>query len=516
MNKLLLRITSFCGWKRNLFIFITGAISSLAFAPTFMAVLLIPTFSILLAILEKQESSNKAFSLGWWFGFGHFTAGLYWISFALLVDGSQFVWLVPFAVFGIPSILSFYTAFICYLSFRFFKSGIKLWIGFSAIWVLFEILRSYLFTGFPWNLLGHSLAFSDELMQFASISGVFGLSIIVVLSATSLYLPISRKVLNNKTRIPALISILIMSSIWAFGYIRINEVSFEYANDVKIRIVQGGIAQSMKWEEQRSHEILQRHVDLTVSKGFNEITHVVWPESSIPYLITNDSVLFKSLARAVPKGGAIIAGAVRTEMNEYGFSENLWNSVQVINDEGRTASFYDKHHLVPFGEYIPFRNIIPFAVQKITAGSRDFSRGDGVKTLDVPGSMPGISALVCYEAIFSRHAVSDNYNRPGLLINVTNDAWYGNTSGPYQHFNIVRFRAVEQGIPLLRAANTGISGMIDSYGRVLSKTKLGDSTVLDVKLPSISPATLYSKVGLVAPLSILAIMLFFCIFRHKV
>lgn len=504
----------FSGKKLYLLAFILGCFSALAFAPVFMAVLLIPTFSMLLALVENQKHAKKAFFVGWWFGFGHFIVGLYWIAIALLVDGSQFYWLIPFAVAGIPFLLSFYPALVCYLSYRLFQAGYTRWLGFCSLWVISEFARAYLFSGFPWNLLGYSLAFSDELLQLASIFGVYGLSLVVVIVSTSLYFLLCDCKIKTSRRLPFLLSLLMLLVVWLFGFFRIYGEESGFVQNVRLRIVQGGIEQSLKWNPERSQDIVQHHINMTVSEGIDDITHVIWPESALPYAVTNDSVFFKVLAPMIPRNGALITGVVRTEESPFGFKEKLWNSIEVIDDKGRTASFYDKHHLVPFGEYIPFRNLFPFAVQKITSGSTDFSRGVGPRTITVPG-MPSISPLICYEAIFPRHAVAEK-ERPQLLVNITNDAWYGRSSGPYQHFHTVRVRAIEQGIPLVRAANTGISAVIDSYGRIQDRTQLGMAAILDVKLPLPLNGTPYGRLKNIPVQLLVFFLLFFCFFRKKV
>lgn len=499
--------------KKALFVsFFLGVLATLALPPVYLLPLAVIAFSAHLWMLEACATKREAFLLGWWFGFGHFVSGLYWISFALLTDVENFGWLIPFAIFGIAGVVAFYPAFIALCTFVLPVKGYRRVIAFACVWTLFEILRGYLFTGFPWNLMGYVWTVSDPMMQLASITGVWGLSFVTILTFA---MPAACVVTAGRNRVetgsfkPVLVAAALLFSVWLGGALRLSNAPDTPVEGVGLRIVQANIEQTQKWDAGHRRAIVERYLAMTRSRGFEDISHVIWPETALPFYLEEGSPLLEMVKLAVPPKGAIITGSLRAESPGSGFSERIWNSVHVIDEEGHIAAFYDKHHLVPFGEYVPFRTVLP--MEKITHGMVDFSAGSGPQTITAP-FLPAFSPLVCYEAIFPGQVVNSDI-LPRLMINVTNDAWYGNTSGPYQHFSMTRMRAVEQGIPLIRAANTGISGVIDAYGRVVAHTKLGETTTLDSYLPQdLKQGTTFSKIGLKTILLIVVFCGFFLLF----
>jgi apolipoprotein N-acyltransferase len=485
MQKIISFIKNATGIRRYFTAFFLGCLIALALPPLYIIPAAIAGFTAHLWQLSACENKKQSFWLGWWFGWGYFTSGLYWIAIALLTDVAQFGWMIPFAVFGIPAVLAFYTALVSLLTFMSGREGYKRIILFAVLWTVIELARGYLFTGFPWNLIGYIWTFSDSMLQVTSITGIWGLSFFTVLAFA---MPAS---LNKHSWLPTIATFSILIFIWIGGFYRLSG-ALPTPTSTMVRIVQGNISQDNKWDTDLRADIVQKYLDMTLSKGFDRISDVVWPESAVPYLIEENSELLEILKNAAPKNGYLLAGTIHAERLKYGFVGSLWNSMHAIDHNGKIAGIYNKHHLVPFGEYVPFRSILP--IDKITAGMTDFASGVGSSTLSLLG-LPPFSPLICYEAIFPG-AVVNNENPPELMVNVTNDGWYGNSSGPYQHFNMVRVRAVEQGVPLIRAANTGISGVIDSYGRVISKTELGHDAVLDEYIPSpLGHQTAYGKLG---------------------
>jgi apolipoprotein N-acyltransferase len=268
---------------------------------------------------------------------------------------------------------------------------------------------------------------------------------------------------------------------------------------VRLRLVQANIDQRLKWQDGERVRTLQKYLALSTQPGNPPVTHVVWPETALPYLLSTEPELLRIVARVVPPGGLLLTGAVRVEQPgpQPG---RVWNSVHAIDDQGRIVATYDKFHLVPFGEYVPLRHILP--IDKITPGTSDFAAGPGPSTVRLPG-LPAASPLVCYEAIFPGAVTAPSGPRPQWLLNVTNDAWFGHSAGPHQHFASARLRAVEEGLPLVRAANTGISAVIDPYGRVRAELGLGREGVLESSLPAALPPTPYARFGNVAFLMLL-------------
>lgn len=498
---------------------ISGSFLSLAFAPLnfFIAPLVaLPIFYLLLENELENKGLRKVFLLGFLFGFAHFLVGIHWIAISLLVDANQFAWLIPFALTIIPSILALYTALLA-VSYKFLVAKLRLnqtWqkiLLFSFCWLLFEILRSNLLSGFPWNLLGYIWMFDLHFAQIGSVFGIYGLSFFAVLIGLFPVLFWQKPMpLSNKFFGVFLISLLI--GIVLFGYSHIDEKKLTRDDKTKIRMVQANIKQEVRWDESERYRNFLKHVDMTNSKSLKGVKAVIWSEASVPYALNDAPELMEYLRYAVPKNGVLITGALRLDPFVTGkrFS-SVWNSIFVVSEKGATQH-YDKHHLVPFGEYVPFHQFLSFlyldeAVDQITGGGEGFSEGEGAKTL-FTGAF-SFSPLLCYESIFSGE-VMDRDHRPDLFVNLTNDAWFGKSSGPYQHFDMARMRAIEYGISLVRVAGTGISALVDPFGRIVAKMDLGESGIYDVPLIKNEHPTIYgtySYLPLAALLLVLLIIL---------
>jgi apolipoprotein N-acyltransferase len=482
--------------KKFIYIFLFGALAAIGFAPFNFFPATIISVCALFLFLEKSMNKKTAFWLGFCYGFGYFLAGIYWIAISLLVDAPKFAWLIPFALTLIPAVLALYFAFLAFIYQKFrFESHSKNIVFFAILWVIFEILRSNLFTGFAWNLLGYSLFFSHYLVQSANVFGIYGLSFLAVIFSLTIVS------FANKTKGGRVFSSLLILSFainFSYGYCYIYYKNL-YVKDEKIRIVQGNIKQDLKWDNYQKYQNLLKHIAISNAKNKDDIKVVLWPETAVPYPIFDDNYeLLAKIKEALPKNGFLITGALRLTLNdEKDRVKNAYNSIFAIsNDE---LKYYDKHHLVPFGEYVPLQKFLPF-IDKITDGAVGFSKGEGAKTVEMQGLK--FSPLSCYEVIFPNEIIDKN-NRPDILINTTNDAWFGNSSGPYQHFNMTRMRAIEYGISLARAANTGISAYIDPFGRVISSIALNETGFIDVKMIEKLPETPFSKFG-----NLMVLMLF--------
>lgn len=476
-------------WPQRGVAFLLGGIGALAFAPIFVFPALLLALSGIWFLLdqeiEHQSSFFSVFWLGWWFGLGHFTAGLYWISHALTVDLETFWWLIPFALLGIPAILGVFTGLSFVLTKMWPFGGLSRGFAFAAIWVSVEWLRGHLFTGFPWNLAGYAWAFSPEMMQAASFSGVYGLSLLTLLMAISLGYFIGRGIFNRNI---AFTIYLIATLTWVWGKVRLDHPDVLPSQSLAIRLVQPNIPQALKWDPQQKEAHFQKLLEMTQKPSILPLKAIIWPEAAIFYFLEHDNFHRLAIAETLPKGALLFTGAPRRSPDGV-LPFKIWNSLLVMNDEGDIVAHYDKSHLVPFGEYLPFRSVLDSffgkgVIKKITAGTLDFTPGPGPESLSLPNNFPPFSGLVCYEVIFPGAVINSKQMRPGWMINLTNDAWYGNTSGPYQHFEIARFRAVEEGIPLVRVANSGISAVFDSYGRIIGSIGLNHKGVLDVILPT--------------------------------
>jgi apolipoprotein N-acyltransferase len=358
--------------------------------------------------------------------------------------------------------------------------------------VAFEWVRSWIFTGFPWNLIGTVWAGSDAMMQFAAYGGVYGLGMVTIIVAAMPAALLDQDENRNNVR-AVFFSALIGLLIWAGGVWRLSTPSPGYAEGIRLRLVQPNIPQNLKWKSGYRLGHVKKQIELSIRPPENgpPPTHIIWAETAVPFNLVNDPRLLSYIGRNAPKDGFLIAGAPRS--TPPGTANPVyWNSLLAITRSGTVAATYDKKHLVPFGEYVPFREFLAFS--KLTAGRADFTPGEGPRVWNLPG-LPALAPLICYEAIFPAE-VGSLKNDPKWLLNVTNDAWFGMSAGPYQHFAAVRFRSIEMGLPLVRVANTGISGVIDAYGRVEQRLDLGVEGIIDSQLPNrLSERPLYGRFG---------------------
>ncbi|MGH6988570.1 MAG: apolipoprotein N-acyltransferase [Stellaceae bacterium] len=483
------------GWRRYLYAFLMGMLAAGALPPVDLTPLLLVAFTALVWLSDSDSRRGPSFLVGWSFGFGFFLAGLYWIGAALLVDIAAFWWLMPFAVLGIPAGLALFTgaalaaANEVRLRLRLRDSA---WILMLAVaWAGAEWLRGHILTGFPWNLIGYawSGAFpgSDWMLQTTAVTGIYGLSLLTVLAAM---LPARLGDLDRGRFTAGIAAALLIAVPLAGGGLRLALAHDRFVPGITIRLVQPSIPETLKDDPAAAVDNLRRLIALSTTPSDVPIAAVVWPEAAAPPFLERDPKLRQTLAVALPSGALLMTGDVRTD-KPPAVPKHIWNSLVVLGPTGKVLATYDKSHLVPFGEYVPLRGILP--IRKITPGRIDFSAGPGPRTLTLPG-LPPVGPLICYEAIFPG-AVVDPTERPQWFLNITNDAWYGPTSGPYQHFAIARVRAVEEGLPMLRDGNNGITGLIDPYGRVLRRLDLDAIGTLDVRLPRPVPPTIYSRVG---------------------
>lgn len=501
MVALYLRVIANKGWRHWALAFLLGVLGAGAMAPLHLVFLLAPAFSGLLWLVFSRATRWQAFASGWWFGFGFFSAGLYWVANALLTFPDRFGWMAPFAVIGLAAVLAFFPAGASGLSriVAFRCSAIGRVLVFGACWTAFEWLRSWVLTGFPWNLIGSTWVFSDAMIQSAALGGVYGLSLLsvivaampAILAATDGWRPRGRP--RGSPRRALVMCALALVVVWGGGAFRLSGAAGDVVERVRLRLVQPNIEQRFKWSARHKPKNFAKLLAMSSAPpepGAPPPTHVIWSETAATYFLGVNDARRAAIAAVAPRGGLIITGAPRTTSQKQ-FPYQVWNSLVAIDDKAVIVGTYDKSHLVPFGEYMPLRNILN--LDKLTAGSTDFSAGGGPRTLRLKG-LPPLSALICYEVIFPGQVV-DAQDRPGWLLNLTNDGWYGVSSGPYQHFAAARLRAVEEGLPLVRVANTGISGVIDGYGRVVAKLALAQEGFLDSDLPQALGQTPYGRFG---------------------
>ncbi len=487
------------GWPRRGLAFAAGALSALAQPPFFAFPVLWITLPVLVWLLDGavEEGRNgrvrrllPSFAVGWFFGLGYFLAGLWWIGTAFLVEADQFGWLLPVAVIGVPAGLALFwgagAAAARLLWSENWQRIFALAVGLGGA----EWLRGNILTGFPWNSLGYALTAGEVLMQSASLVGIYGLNVLAVLifAAPAVLAPAGRR--GRDFALPSM-ALVALAGLALFGLVRLSQAESGYAGDTVIRIVQPALDQLQKADVGNRDDLISTYVGLSAPAGqpLTAGTVLVWPETAFPFALTEEPTALAKIAELLPPGAALVTGAYRVEQSPSG-AQNVFNTVYTVGGDGTILDSYDKTHLVPFGEYLPGSALLGGSPLRQFVQS-DFSPGPRRRAINLP-SGPPFAPLICYESIFSGAVLPDG-PRPGLLLNVTNDGWFGRTIGPYQHFHQARVRSVEEGLPLVRAANTGISAIIDPFGRVIVATSLGQIATVEARLPSAAAPTLYSR-----------------------
>ncbi len=494
------------GFRRALFGIFLGALSVLAFAPVHAWPVLFLTFGGLVWLFDGCHAGHAALGprlkcgalTGFWFGFGFFLAGLYWVAEAFLVEPWRHGWLIPFVMTALPGGMALFFAAAGALAMAMWRPGAARVFALAFAFGLAEYTRGHVLTGFPWNLIGYGLLANGPLMQLAALLGVYALSVVAVLlfAAPAAIWSADRGPSKSTALLAALLLVALgLGALW--GERRLAAATFAETG-VRLRIVQADIDQANKWRPENSVEIFNDYLDLTDSAGLDKINFVIWPETALPFFLADTSEALTAIGDALPQGTSLLVGAARyvDKRNAAGdlASEHVYNSLLLVDDEGRVRATYDKIHLVPFGEYLPFQDFLEsLGFMQLTGVRGGFTAGTGPRLMNIPGA-PAASPLICYEIIFPDD-VTDPATRPGWLLNITNDAWFGSSAGPYQHFHQAQVRAVEQGLPVVRAANTGISAVIDPWGRVLAEIGLGEKGLIDAGLPKVGPRTLFVRFG---------------------
>ena len=478
-------VASMTGWRRSALAAAFGALSAAALPPGHALPLLLISFTGFVWLIHASRSPWRAGIVGWWFGFAHFLIGIYWIGAAFLTDPSRFGWLMAPAVIGLSAFFALFPALAAF-AVRLNRLPIaSRVIALAVAWTAVEWLRGNILSGFPMNLMGTVWMPSLGMIQSTALYGVYGLSFVTVLAAAAPASLVAQGADEGPRRRPWLLpaaALGLLAAIWVGGQVRLALAPDLAPTGVNLRLVQANVDQSRKWEDGARQAALAQHVILSHEPGLDDADIVIWPEAAATFFLDESRTLMHFVSRAAPRDGYVITGAPR-RTRSAGRTIAYWNSLHALAPGGDIIGSYDKHHLVPFGEYMPLRGILNFRV--LTFGAVDSSSGPGPRTLRLP-DVPPFSPLICYEAVFPGEVVADAATpdeRPQWLLNLTNDAWFGQTAGPYQHFQAARLRAVEEGMPLVRAANTGISAVVDSYGRIVGELGLGEAGVLDVPLP---------------------------------
>lgn len=500
-------------WRRALVALVLGAGCAFALPPFYAIPLLWPGLAGLALLSVTAGSWRGALLMGWLFGLGWFGIGLYWVGEAFLVEADIYGWMAPFAVILLAAGMAIYTgvaaAVLRGLAGSAFAAPVAVVPAFAALWTFAEWLRGWFLTGFPWNPLASVWGISIEMLQGAALFGALGLGFVTALifaAPVLLFAPETGPVRRHRWIVLAVSALLPL--FWIGGWLRVDGAGTLTQPGIMLRLVQPAIPQADKWNpsQRQGHVIRQMAMSKRSPGPAGPPTHVIWAETNVPFLLHTESELLSSLAAAVPPGGDLIFGAPRQTADG-----SVYNSLFVVDGDGKVRGTFDKFHLVPFGEYVPLRGILPLG--KLVEGRGDFSAGPGPTTLRVDG-LPPFAPIICYEVIFSGHVI-DPKDRPKWILNITNDAWFGPSTGPRQHFEQARLRAIEEGLPVVRVANTGISGVIDAYGRVRNKLDLGEQGVVDAPLPDALPGTPFMFLGQWLALAMAAAALLYAV-RHAV
>jgi apolipoprotein N-acyltransferase len=512
------------GWRRWLIAFAAGALSALAMAPFNFWPILFVTFPTLVWLIDgsgtgRGRGLRSAAATGWWFGFGYFLAGLYWVGYAFLVDAPTFGWLLPIAVLGLPAGLAIFIAFGTALARLLWTRGAMRILALGVALTTSEWLRGHLLTGFPWNAFGYALTAPLVLAQGAALIGIWGLTFVAVVAGASPATLVDDRAETRWPWLPLALSIAVLVGIGGFGAVRLARTPTRFVDGVELRIMQPNLQQDVKFNYAAKQKVMDRYIALSEGASgmqqtdTRDTTILIWPESAFPFFLAREPDALSQITQLLGGRTLLITGAVRLGEPFNPANPTVYNSIYVIDHDGSIVSIYNKVHLVPFGEYLPFQRFLEaIGLQQLTKLPGGFSAGDRRRPISVPGAPPALP-LICYEAIFPDELMPDGL-RPDWMVNVTNDGWFGISSGPYQHLQEARVRAVEQGLPMVRAANTGISAVIDPLGRIVDSLALGTEGLLTTRLPRPVGSPVYARVGDVPAAMILAIALLAVIRRR--
>lgn len=493
-------------WRhRWLLLLAAGALSSLAQPPLSLVPLLAAGLVLLAHGVWRAPTLTRRFGLVFAFAWGYFAFGLYWVGIAFFVDAARFAWLLPLPVLGLPTLLAMFPAAGATLGLwalrRLAQTPLGFILALALGMMLGEWARGHWFTGFPWNLFGQVWTDVLPVAQSLSLMGVYGLTLVTLVAflLLALALPPFRA---QSPRGLAFAGVALLAALGLWGQARLMTAERQDIPGVTIRLVQANIPQAEKWRADLRDGHFETQAALSLARSANGAppTHVVWPETAVTYFLDEDNLRLRSLlATLAPPDGLFIFGAPRRSAPVMTPDFEIWNSLYALAPDGRIVALYDKIHLVPFGEYLPLRRYAQLlGLDTIAAGQVDFSPGtDGRAVVNLPG-LPPARALICYEGIFpggvydaARHGAT----RPAWLLSITNDAWFGQSIGPHQHFATMKARAIEQGLPAVRAASTGISAIIDPWGRLVVHLGLGQMGFVDGPLPQALAPTLYARWG---------------------
>ena len=513
------------GWRRRGLALAAGAVGALVLAPVDLGVALIVPMCAAVWFLDgiATQSAKRwrsAFETGWWLGFGYHLAGFWWLGAAFLVD-PDFKWLLPLGVVGLPALLALFTGAGLVLAHWLWVPGpgrvLPLALGLGAS----EWARGHWFSGFPWNTFGMALGGALVPAQLASLCGLDGLNFVAIALAAT---PATLADIGRWRWTPMAAAGLAVAAILGFGLLRLSEPRPQDVSGVAIRLVQPGLRPDEKFSYENKDKIVDDYIALSrrEERGVTlaDVTMLVWPESPFPFILTREPDELDKIAAFLPAKTTLVTGAaheddVASRPGEPAHAD-YYNSILVMERGGHVLDRYDKMHLVPFGEYLPFSALLRrLGLRNFVPVPGGFEPGRLRRALEIPG-LPPASPLICYEAIFPGAVMTVGKTQPRYLLNITNDGWFGVTSGPWQHLAQARLRTIEEGLPMVRGAATGISAFIDPYGRITGELTLGAAGILDGRLASALPQPSFARGrDLITMTIFLATLLFSLLIRFK-
>ena len=480
-----------------------GVVMAIGQAPWALWWLALPALSLLTLLIAAEARVMPAVWLGWIGGAGYFAAGLFWIVEPFFVDAKTYGWMAPFALFFMAFGMALFWALAAGIGALGRGPGMRA-LAFALGLTATDLLRGYIFTGFPWALVGH-IWIGTPVAQAAAFTGPVGLSALTAFAAA---MPVLARGNGRRAGLAAL-SIAALAGVWALGAARLAAPGAPRDPAIQVRLLQPNAAQHLKWRGDMWRIFVDRQMDQTALPAEAPLDLIVWPETAVPFLLADSGGFFAALADRA--GGVPVAVGIQREEGL-----RFFNSLAAIDGEARVTAVYDKWHLVPFGEYIPFGDVMAsFGIAAFAAQQGNgYSAGPGPVVLDL-GRAGRVLPLICYEAVFPQDLRVAG-DRPDWVLQITNDSWFGNISGPYQHLAQARLRAIEQGLPLLRSANTGVTAVIDAKGRILHSLPLNTEGVIDAAVPAALRPTLYARTGdLPATILVCLGLLGFFVYRRR-
>jgi apolipoprotein N-acyltransferase len=493
-------VASLNGLSAGVLAFAVGALGALGHAPFHIWPLTLIAFTVFVWQLDgaagKKAKRAAAFWRGWCLGFGYFLSGVWWVGSAFLVEPEQYAALIPFAITAMPAGLALFWAAAAWVAIGFWRRDWRRVALLASVLFFFEYLRGHVLTGFPWNMAGYVWPAGGPVSQSAAVIGAYGLTLLTLfafMAPAALAGPERRR---GARMTPAVISLFLFAGMFGLGFARLTLAPEGEDTGVRLRVVQAGIDQREKWRPENRAMVRDRYLALSASEGLSSRTHVVWAESALPMYLLEEPRVLDAIARTIGDDRVLLSGVVRRDFADP-LQPRYYNSFAAISiDRGIpvVAGVYDKVKLVPFGEFPPFASLLRrIGLDALIDFSDGYTSGASRDTVEAPGAPP-LSPQICYEVIFPRFALRGP-DRPGWIVNVTNDAWYEGTPGPHQLYNQARYRSIEDGLPLARAASGGVSAIVDAYGRTQAALDATEEGVVDGDLPAALGPTPYAFIG---------------------